>query len=585
MNYKTPGVYIEEVSLLPPSVAQVETAIPGFVGYTEKAIGHKGKSLQGKAVRIKSMAEYRQYFGGPVAQPFTVKLGDSVPFSVESVSLPTTVKPYRLYQSLEIYFANGGGPCYIVSVGDYDILSDPPSLDNVDDYDELKSGLDALRKVDEVTLLVVPEADRLAQADYHTLCQDMLVQAGDLQDRFAVLDVRSDNGETVSDFRNGIGTSFLNYGAAYYPYLRTTLPYHSTSTSIAFEQAEASNLANGLSLQQLEDLATISDEKLLVDALVTKGKAALLAPKRTAYEAIVAKAEMIVSRTTRLVDNADEEAQEISLASLAGDVAAAIAEDPTTKANIDNCLDALQAAVDDLNSLAGDAIKTILTVSDANAVDLDVLKSLYTNQFVQSIKQMVAKPRQTLPPSAAMVGLYAMVDNTRGVWKAPANVSVRYVTAPAINISHDDQRDLNVHHTGKSINAIRAFSGRGTLVWGARTLAGNDNEWRYVPVRRFYNMVEESVKKASEAFVFEPNSANTWTKVKAMIENYLTILWRQGAMMGTTIDEAFFVKIGLGETMTEQDVLEGRMIVEIGMAAVRPAEFIILRFSHFMQEN
>jgi len=250
MNYKTPGVYIEEISLLPPSVAQVETAIPGFVGYTEQAINHKGESLQGEAVRVKSMAEYRAYFGGPVAQPFMVKLADTAPFAVESVSLPSAVKPYRLYQSLEIYFANGGGPCYIISVGDYDVNSAPPSLDNVDDYQELKAGLDTLRKVDEVTLLVIPEADRLAQADYHTLCQDMLVQAGELQDRFAVLNVRSDNGETVADFRNGIGTSYLNYGAAYYPYLNTILSYHSANSSITFEQATTSNLANGLSLQQ-----------------------------------------------------------------------------------------------------------------------------------------------------------------------------------------------------------------------------------------------------------------------------------------------------------------------------------------------
>jgi phage tail sheath protein FI len=149
-----------------------------------------------------------------------------------------------------------------------------------------------------------------------------------------------------------------------------------------------------------------------------------------------------------------------------------------------------------------------------------------------------------------------------------------------------DQEDLNVDPgSGKSINAIRSFTGKGTLVWGARTLAGNDNEWRYVSVRRFFNMVEESSKKATAQFVFEPNDANTWVKVRAMIENYLTILWRQGALAGAKPEQAFFVKVGIGQTMTAQDILEGRMIVEIGMAAVRPAEFIILRFMHKMQES
>jgi phage tail sheath protein FI len=141
---------------------------------------------------------------------------------------------------------------------------------------------------------------------------------------------------------------------------------------------------------------------------------------------------------------------------------------------------------------------------------------------------------------------------------------------------------MNVSVSGKSVNAIRSFTGKGVLVWGARTLAGNDNEWKYISVRRFYNMVEESLKKATEPFVFEPNDKKTWTKVKTMAENYLTLKWRDGALQGAKPEEAFFVHVGLGETMTALDILEGRMIVEIGMAVVRPAEFIILRFSHKM---
>ena len=108
------------------------------------------------------------------------------------------------------------------------------------------------------------------------------------------------------------------------------------------------------------------------------------------------------------------------------------------------------------------------------------------------------------------------------------------------------QSNLNVHTTGKSVNAIRFFSGKGVLVWGARTLAGNDNEWRYISVRRFFNMVEESVKKASEPFVFEPNDANTWVKVRAMIENFLILQWRAGALAGAKAEHAFYVKVGLG---------------------------------------
>ncbi|MCA9693558.1 MAG: phage tail sheath family protein, partial [Myxococcales bacterium] len=173
----------------------------------------------------------------------------------------------------------------------------------------------------------------------------------------------------------------------------------------------------------------------------------------------------------------------------------------------------------------------------------------------------------------------------RGVWKAPANVSLSSVLGPVEKITDAAQERLNVDPiAGKSINAIRAFAGRGTLIWGARTLAGNDNEWRYVPVRRLFITIEESTRKATAFAVFEPNDATTWLKVKGMIESYLYGLWERGALAGATPDAAFFVNVGLGTTMTAQDVLEGRMNVAIGVAAVRPAEFIILRFSHKLQE-
>jgi phage tail sheath protein FI len=220
----------------------------------------------------------------------------------------------------------------------------------------------------------------------------------------------------------------------------------------------------------------------------------------------------------------------------------------------------------------------------ALSLALNQIKSTNTALYNQ-IKAALAQQRVVLPPSAAIAGIYARVDRDRGVWKAPANVSLSSVIGPVSKITHDDQESLNVDPSaGKSINAIRAFTGKGTLVWGARTLAGNDNEWRYVPVRRLFIMIEESTQKATAFAVFEPNDSATWLKVKAMIESYLYGLWEQGALAGPTAEAAYFVNVGLGKTMTAQDVLEGRMIVEIGIAAVRPAEFIILRFTHKMQE-
>jgi|GEM_PF-32067 len=209
-----------------------------------------------------------------------------------------------------------------------------------------------------------------------------------------------------------------------------------------------------------------------------------------------------------------------------------------------------------------------------------------TFPLYDNIVQRTERELKTLPPSGAIAGIYASVDRDRGVWKAPANVSLSAVSDVSHDIDSYAQEELNIDvNAGKSINAIRPFIGKGTLVWGARTLMGNDNEWRYVSVRRFFNMVEESLKKSTYWAVFEPNDANLWMKVKSSMEAYLHEKRMQGALAGATDEQAFQVNVGLNDTMTAQDILEGRLIIEIKMAVVRPAEFIIMRFMHKMQES
>jgi phage tail sheath protein FI len=220
-----------------------------------------------------------------------------------------------------------------------------------------------------------------------------------------------------------------------------------------------------------------------------------------------------------------------------------------------------------------------------NGLSLSAIKAGNTAAY-NKLKLALDQYGVVLPPSSSVAGIYATVDSSRGVWKAPANVGLNAVSNLTFKVTNDIQDKMNVDPgSGKSINVIRPFTGRGILVWGARTLAGNDNEWRYIPVRRLFNMVEEACKKATGQFVFEPNDANTWAKVRAMISNFLTVLWRQGALAGAKPEHAFYVACGLGTTMSPEDILEGKLIVEIGMAAVRPAEFIILRFSHMLQQS
>lgn len=185
------------------------------------------------------------------------------------------------------------------------------------------------------------------------------------------------------------------------------------------------------------------------------------------------------------------------------------------------------------------------------------------------------KKKIHVPPSGAIAGVYCSVDRERGVWKAPANVPLKGGLRPVYKVSDEVQGNFN---KGKAINMIREFRGTDALVWAARTLEDTDS-WRYVPVRRLFNSAERDIRKAMRFAVFEPNNHPTWERVRSAIENYLFELWTEGALLGNTPEEAYFVQVGKGITMSHNDIQNGRMIVKIGMVAVRPAEFIILQFT------
>ncbi len=514
--FKTPGVYIKEIPTFPPSVAEVETAIPAFIGYTEKAI-FNGKDLTLKPQRITSLLEYEVLFGlAQKESSLTVTIADandtgSVVRTINVTKATATSSRFKLYYGLQLYFANGGGPCYIVSVGSYP--AGTPSDTNVS-REVLATGLAEIAKVDEPTLLVFPDGTALDSSNYYTLVNLALAQCSMLQDRFTIIDVKqvtgtpNDINSSADDFRNmatlGSNLDLMKYGAAYFPYIDTTLNYR-------FDDADVNIVYSANGTVETVETPGSADNLTL---------ASILAPANGIKDAI---------------------RNGLNLQKPAPTVPASPPASPVVAGN---------------------------------------------TELYNLIKLQLQKLTITMPPSCAVAGVYAAVDSSRGVWKAPANVTMAYVNAANLKISHEAQMSLNVDPTsGKSINAIRYFTGKGVMIWGARTLAGNDNEWRYVPVRRFFIFAEESIKKGTEWVVFEPNDANTWVRVRAMIENFLVKQWRAGALAGAKPEHAFFVRVGLGQTMTALDILEGRMNIEIGMAVVRPAEFIILKFSHKLQES
>ena len=172
-----------------------------------------------------------------------------------------------------------------------------------------------------------------------------------------------------------------------------------------------------------------------------------------------------------------------------------------------------------------------------------------------------------LPSSGAVAGAYVTSDKNRGVWKSPANLNLFGIMEPLVTIDKQSYPKQDVDpDQARSINNVRVFTGKGVLVWGARTLELNDHEERYVSVRRFMIMVKESLRTSTCWVIFEPNDTNTWMKICMMIENYLTTKWMEGALAGISPQQAFYVNCGLGTTMTSLDVEEGRIIVEVVLA-------------------
>mgnify|MGYP002797441091 CR=1 FL=1 len=184
-----------------------------------------------------------------------------------------------------------------------------------------------------------------------------------------------------------------------------------------------------------------------------------------------------------------------------------------------------------------------------------------------------AKRSAYFPPSGAMAGIYARTDIERGVHKAPANEVIRGCTGLSCAYNEGEQDILNP----MGVNLIRAFTGRGIRVWGARTISSN-GLWKYLNVRRLFIYVEESIKANTNWVVFEPNSTTLWNRVTRTIETFLATCWRDGALAGSTPSEAFFVECG-PTTMTQDDIDNGRLICQIGIAPVKPAEFVIFRIT------
>jgi len=487
-QYKVPGAYVVELEVLLGNIAAVQTAVPLFIGYTERA-GSAGRSLTLVPQRIESIADYEALFGGPPPLAFTYAETSDVAQGRYTLAHPHL---FVLHASVQLYFLNGGGPCFVVSVGSY------AATPSVADF---AAALALLEKELDVTLVVAPDVASLTPevaAAYPALA---LAHCAKMQSRVAILDVpRGDQrpatgaDDPIAPFRASVGTDALSYGAAYYPWLNTTVRAGVDFRAIAPGAMPAFQAA----LQR--------------DAELFFGTPAQAAQLQALTHAI---------------------------ASLAHDMPDAQAE-----------------AADQLLTTSLDLYRTVMA---------DILARV-----------------NLLPPSAAMAGIYCKVDQDSGVFTAPANISPSCVASLTVALSDADQQDLNTPLDGKAVNAIRMFPGLGILVWGARTLDGNSQDFRYISVRRTLIMLEQSIKAGVLPYAFLPNEATTWASVSSAINLFLYQQWQAGAFQGAGAADAYAVDVGLGTTMSAEDVLNGWMRVTVKVALVHPAEFIVMTFQQQM---
>ncbi len=518
-NIKSPGVYINEQNAFPNSVVSVATAVPAFIGYTPQA-EYDGKSYLNVAQRITSFAEFQSIYCYPNPAPPASPAKQYSPeyYLVQQKSLPNnndymvinnsyySILPdpntiYYLYNSIELFYQNGGGEAYIVSVGSYGPPSGQPMVVGAQIVNpnvvlpQLEAGLALLLNEQEPTMYICPEATLLSVADNATLMQSMLAQSQAMQTAISVLDIIGGRNpdpimynNDITLFRENTGQQGLSYGVSYYPFIGTTI--------MQSQDIDYTNLFGG-NVQSLMPL---------------------LNPPAN--------------------------------------------PNPTAATILNNIQNPPGAP---------------LTVAQYNSALLNASK------VYASIIKHVLSDANILPPSAGMAGVMTTIDNQQGVWQAPANTSIVGAVALPINLSESQQGSLNIDAvSGKSVNAIRFFNGIGILVWGARTLDGNSQDWRYISVRRTMIMLEQSCKLASHSYVFEPNVKNTWEAVKAMISSFLNSIWKEGGLQGASAADAFSVECGLGTTMTSDDILNGFMNVTVKVAVVRPAEFIVLTFQQQM---
>jgi phage tail sheath protein FI len=636
VQYKTPGVYVEEIDAFPPSIVGVETAVPVFIGYTETA-EKTGRSVRLRPVRITSMVDYAALFGGAPKYKFAFTAMPATAADIKDAEAASTAASQAKTTADTNLAAAPTDPKAIAAQKDAAAAAQQASdklAKMKTDFAATDAGKAEAKAVasekardDAATALKANPSDTAAQ----TLASSTAAQA--TTDRTAANNAAAAASASVPQDVTIGGKSYglvLSKKLYLYNSLRLFYANGGGDCYIVSVGSYDDAVNGGISLDDLTAGLNAARDLVGPTMLVIpeateldKSPCATLAAAMLSqcYEKQDRVAILDVWGINKLAPNFTEADLTATITDFRGGVGGlnslwlkygmAYAPflqtsivDPSEVSFVNFDTDSqtelaavIEAEVDrqyqdaakvaDLKAQFKKQLDGITAMPDGDE------KSRKFKQLNQTLVAQVpafkdiygtmAAKLGTLPPCGAMAGVYTLNDATRGVWNAPANVGLIAVTAPTIRISNTMQQDLNMPIDGLAINAIRDFIGRGTLVWGARTLDGNSNDWRYIQVRRALIYIEQSVELALNKFVFAPNVAQTWVSVSSMIGSFLRGVWSAGGLMGATPAEAFTVQCGLGSTMTAQDILDGKMIVQIKLQMVHPAEFIVLTFQQQMQ--
>lgn len=584
-EYLSPGVYMEEFDSGVKAMEGVGTSTAGFVGMAQKG------PIKGLPVLITSMADYQRRFGGYLSER---AYGDQrfLPYAVEQ------------------FFNNGGSTCYVMRV-----------CKEKDDTDAGKDGAataQGILKAGDTALLTLTAANPGAwgnniRARLTPVLKNRVKIDSWPAGEEKTCGVSSSDGYEAGDlvciqYMEKDGRKIFYSVAEKAEGNGITLKWTGTPPAEADTEAFLYLLEWGMMLQD--------------DTSAEQYESVSFNPERNSYVEQALKKSQLVTAAADMEnltedmlksllegDGGEEITLEIAFEGGSDGVIKADAFDPSLYIGRDGSPDQ-RTGLTAFKTLSDVSIMAIPGITDGSVqsalvshceglasrfaildmpfdskevADLQAFKENIDSSYAAMYHPWLqcydplANRKVFLPPSGSMAGIYARTDNSRGVHKAPANEVVRNCTGLSIKYNEAEQGKLNP----KGINLIRNIPGQGIRVWGARTCS-SDGNWKYVNVRRLFIFLEESIKANTNWAVFEPNDEMLWSRVEGTIRVFLTTQWRNGALAGSTADEAFYINIGKS-TMTEDDILNGRLICVIGVAPVRPAEFVIFRITQKME--